>query len=57
MQVEFLTPAKAAQTLQVHRTTVTRMCQRGLIKAMRLPAKSKAHWRIEREEIDRLLRG
>jgi excisionase family DNA binding protein len=48
-----MSPAQVAKELQVHRTSISRRCAAGSIRAFRLPG-SKSHWRIEEVELERL---
>jgi excisionase family DNA binding protein len=51
--VEFFTPAEVAKILRVSPGTVARWVKLDQIRAVRLPS---GHYRIPREEVDRLLR-
>lgn len=51
-----LTPAQVAEALQVHRSTITRLCKNGRIKAFRLPG-CRSHYRIDEDELQRLRAG
>lgn len=51
---KFYTTFEAAKALGVSALTVWRWCKKGKIKAWRTPG---GHYRIPREELDRLLAG
>jgi excisionase family DNA binding protein len=48
-----LTPAQVAKAMGVHRTSISRRCAAGTIRAYRLPG-NKTHWHIEADEVARL---
>jgi excisionase family DNA binding protein len=53
MPGEWLTTGQAAELLGVSRSTVVRYIEAGTLEARRLPG---GHWRIRRNEAERLLR-
>lgn len=51
--MDTMSPAQVAKVLGVHRTSISRRCAAGMIRAFRLPG-GKTHWHIEAGEVDRL---
>jgi hypothetical protein len=53
----YLTVPQAAQLAELGATTIISWCQRGIVKARKVPGQGRGRWRIDRSDFERQLAG